>query len=58
MTGGKQRYGSQVRENEDGEVVVYKLEDPDGVDARRKELGMRPLREYLALFGREVKIER
>ena len=27
------------------------------VDARRKELGMRPLREYLALFG-EVKIER
>jgi len=58
MSGGKQRYGSQVRENEDGELVVYRLEDPDRVDARRKEMGLTPLRDYLALFGREVKIER
>jgi hypothetical protein len=58
MTGGKQRYGSQVRENEDGDLVVFKLEDPDRVDARRKELGLSPLKDYLALFGREVKIER
>jgi hypothetical protein len=58
MSGGKQRYGSQVSQNEDGELAVRKLEDPDNVDARRKELGMRPLREYLALFGGEVRIER
>jgi hypothetical protein len=58
MSGGKQRYGSQIRQNDNGELVVYQLEDPDRVDARRKELGLVPLREYLALFGREVKIER
>jgi hypothetical protein len=58
MSGGKQRYGSQLRENEDGELVVYRLEDPDRVDALRRELGLTPLRDYLALFGREVKIER
>ena len=58
MSGGKQRYGSQIRENEDGDLVVYELEDPDRVDARRKELGLAPLRDYLALFGREVGIER
>lgn len=58
MSGGKQRYGTQVTENEDGKLVVRKLEDPDHVDARRKELGMRPLRAYLALFGDDVKIER
>lgn len=58
MSGGMQRYGTQVTQTEDGKLVVRKLEDPDNVDARRQELGMRPLREYLALFGRDVKIER
>jgi hypothetical protein len=58
MSGGKQRYGSQVRETENGGLVVYKLEDPDRVDARRKALGLGPLRDYLALFGGDVKIER
>ncbi|MHC4134388.1 MAG: DUF6624 domain-containing protein [Planctomycetota bacterium] len=58
MTGGKQRYGSQVRENDAGELAVYRLEDPDRVDAFRRELGLGPLRDYLALFGRDVKIER
>jgi len=58
MSGGKQRYGSQIRENDDGDLVVFKLEDPDRVDARRKELGLTPLEDYLALFGRAVKIER
>jgi hypothetical protein len=58
MSGGKQRYGSQVRENEDGDLVVFRLEDPDRVDVRRRELGLGPLKDYLALFGREVEIER
>ncbi|MHC4225167.1 MAG: DUF6624 domain-containing protein [Planctomycetota bacterium] len=58
MRGGKQRYGSQVRENEAGELVIFRLEDPDNVDAFRKELGLTPLKDYLALFGREVRIER
>jgi hypothetical protein len=47
-----------VRENDAGELAVYRLEDPDRVDAFRRELGLGPLRDYLALFGRDVKIER
>jgi hypothetical protein len=58
MSGVMQRYGSQISQNEAGELVVRRLEDPENVDARRKELGLMPLRQYLALFGREVKIER
>jgi len=58
MTGGKQRYGSQVSQNDAGELVVARLEAPDRVDEFRAKLGLMPLREYLALFGDEVKIER
>jgi len=58
MTGGKQRYGSQITQNDAGELVVADLEDPDRVDELRKELGLKPLQEYLALFGEDVKVER
>jgi hypothetical protein len=58
MSGGRQRFGSQVQETEAGELVVRRLEDPDRVDEFRKELGLTPLRDYLARFGREVTIER
>ena len=58
MSGGKQRYGSQVRQKEDGTLVVWKLEDPDRVDELRKRIGLPPLREYLAAFGEKVTIER
>jgi hypothetical protein len=58
VTGGKQRFGTQVQEMEGGELVVRRLEDPDRVDEFRESLGLGPLRTYLAGFGREVRIER
>jgi hypothetical protein len=58
MRGGKQRYGTQVREMETGELVVSRLEDPDRVDERRAALGLMPLRQYLGGFGGDVRIER
>lgn len=47
--GRPQRYGSQMV-CRDGRYVVNTLEAPEGVDARRAELGMGPLAEYEAIF--------
>jgi hypothetical protein len=58
MRGGKQRYGTQVVVREGGEQVVERLEDPDNVDARRREIGLGALADYLAGFDGKVKIER
>lgn len=55
--GRRQRFGSQIARNATGEVYVLPLEEPEGVDARRNEWGLQPLKEYVALFGAsEVKI--
>ena len=59
--GQTQLYGSQLwgRQESPG-WVVPRLEDPDGVDARRAALGMMPLEQYLDLFraqGQEVLVE-
>lgn len=48
--GGKQRFGSQMRGADDGSVVVSALEDPERVDARRAEIGLRPLGRAVADF--------
>ncbi len=48
--GEPQRYGSQLTWDADG-LFVAPLADPAGVDARRAELGMKTLAEYLGLFG-------
>lgn len=58
--GRKQRYGSQIFFGPDG-MFLAPLEDPENVDARRAELGMSPLADYLEGFrerndGREVPI--
>ena len=42
----KQLYGTQL-EPKDGKLVPKPIEDEANVDARRKELGMPPLAEYL-----------
>lgn len=47
--GKKQIYGSQVVLGPDGKLEVAPLEDPEQVDARRAELGMPPIAEYLEL---------
>ena len=46
-----QRYGSQT-ELVDGRVVVKPMEDPENVDARRREMGLPPMAEYLELLAR------
>ncbi|WP_212001594.1 DUF6624 domain-containing protein [Chitinophaga sp. HK235] len=63
-TGGKQRYGTQPAYGENGSLfdknnrIIYPpdLEDPENVDARRKEAGMEPIEQYyesvLQLLGR------
>ncbi len=47
--GQKQVFGSQVTMGPDGKLQIAPLEDPEHVDARRAELGMPPLDEYLKL---------
>jgi len=58
--GRKQRFGSQIFFGPDG-MFLAPLEEPESIDARRAELGMQPLAEYLELFrerndGRELPI--
>jgi len=55
--GRLQRFGSQVARNAAGEWFVLPLEEPQGVDARRKEWGLQLLRDYVGIFGApEVKL--
>jgi hypothetical protein len=46
-TGKKQIYGSQVGMDDAGKPYVMPLEDPDNVDKRRAEVGLRPLADYV-----------
>jgi hypothetical protein len=46
--GKPQRWGSQVQ-CKDGKPGLHPVEDPDGLDQRRKELFMMPIAEYLKL---------
>jgi hypothetical protein len=52
MTGGKQRYGTQITPNAAGEMVVAGLEDKAQVDEFRREIGMGPLAPYLEMVGK------
>jgi hypothetical protein len=60
--GERQRYGTQVVQDESGALVVSLLEDRKKVDSYRKILGLGTLAEYLddvkkAYGGKEVKFE-
>jgi hypothetical protein len=46
-TGKKQIYGSQIGMDDNGKAYVQPLEDPDGVDKRRAEVGLLPLADYV-----------
>ena len=46
--GRPQRYGTQVADVRGGEPVPWPIEDPKNVDDLRAEIGLPPLREYLA----------
>jgi len=58
----KQRYGTRVLQNPEGEWVIAFLEDPAHVDDFRRELGLGPVQEvadaFQAKYGREVRIVR
>jgi hypothetical protein len=47
--GRAQRYGTQIRIVDD-RPVPFELEDPDGVDERRRAVGLEPLADYVAGF--------
>jgi hypothetical protein len=49
--GRPQRYGSQVVENSEGELVIYTLLDKDSVDIWRAAVGLPPLEEYAKLMN-------
>ena len=49
--GKPQRYGSQLTRGPDGRPELWPIEDPEHVDARRAEVGLEPLADYLRRFG-------
>jgi len=52
MQGKKQIYGSQIGINpETGEYFISPINDPDNVDKRRAEVGLKPLSEYISIWN-------
>lgn len=49
--GKKQKYGTQLTKDDNGEWQVYPIEDPEHVNERRAAVGLGPIEEYLAGFG-------
>lgn len=50
--GKPQRYGSQIRADEDtGAWILHPVEDPGNLDARRASVGLGPISEYLEMTG-------
>lgn len=56
--GNKQIYGSQIGRNpQTGKYYVLPLIDPDNVDKRRAEVGLKPLQEYISIWGMTWDVE-
>ena len=53
MLGNKQRYGSQMGQNEKGETIILALEDPRKVDDFRVEIGLEPILPGLKLMAQQ-----
>lgn len=52
--GRPQKYGTQIRQDADGKMVLEPLLDPDKVDQWRQEMDMEPLIDYLKRMGAEM----
>jgi tetratricopeptide (TPR) repeat protein len=52
-----QKYGSQVRYNENGEYEPFPIEEPAYVNQRRKEVGLGPIEEYLGRWNITWEVE-
>lgn len=51
--GEKQKYGTQLRFNEESELwEPFPIEDSDNVDERRKEIGLFPMEDYLKMYNK------
>ena len=51
-----QIYGSQISKNPvTGEYELYNLMKPEGVNERRKQMGLGPIEEYLSIW--DIKFE-
>jgi len=58
MDGKPQIYGSQItRNSESGEWMIYDLNEPESVDKRRAEVGLKPLNEYVRNWNIEFKVK-
>jgi hypothetical protein len=51
--GRPQRYGTQLMPDAEGWLRPYHIEDPEGVEARRAAVGLRPLADHVAEAGRQ-----
>ena len=58
MSGLPQRYGTQFDWDEHGEMNPRPIEDPDGVESRRLEVGLPPLSEKIREMREGMKGER
>jgi hypothetical protein len=54
--GKKQLYGTQL-EQKDGKLIPKRIENPDEVDNRRKEVGLMPMAEYLGFASKVYKVK-
>ena len=53
--GKPQRFGSQLYEDPStGALLLYPVEDPDNLDARRKSMGLGPIQAYLDQVGAKI----
>jgi hypothetical protein len=57
MLGEKQRYGTQLGQNEKNEPVVFPIEDRANVEQLRKEIGLFPLSAYLEMIKKQCRCE-
>lgn len=49
--GKKQKFGTQVVKNQQGKWELYPVDNPDSLDKRREEIGLKPIQEYLKDFN-------
>jgi hypothetical protein len=52
MAGKPQKYGTQFKNNEDGEIVSFPIENPEIVDDLRMDLGLETLAERTSYMQR------
>jgi hypothetical protein len=52
--GENQIYGTRVVSDSDGQPILYPIDDPENLDARRKAAGLPPIDEQLQQMEAEI----